>query len=301
MAASNDAQSCWPVRHSAASLFRLACVAVALLGAVASDANGLAAEDATERLIFVQEGELPIILSAPHGGTKAVPGVEARQGEEVPGATGRFVVSRDVGTEELATLIATGLERRFGKKPYVVKSLAHRKYLDPNRPVAAAYEDDKAKPVYDAYHKALAKFCREVNSKHRSGLLLDIHGQDALKDAVLRGTNNGKTVTLLRERFGDEAHVGATSLFGRLRAAGLKVHPDPLDGLDHARYSGGYIVQTYGSHQGFGIDAMQLEFGSDLRTQERRPLTANAVIDAVVAYCGDYLPSAPKSLAAPAP
>lgn len=288
-------QNRWPLRsrvHSLACLF----AGWAFAGIIECGSRTLIAADEQELLVFIQAGELPIILSAPHGGTKVVPGVEARTGDAVPGGTGPFVVSRDVGTEELVTLIAAGLERRLGKKPYVVKSLAHRKFLDPNRPAAAAYEGDEAKVVYDAYHAALVRFCREVQSKHRSGLLLDLHGQVLLPDAVLRGTNNGKTVALLRERFGEAAHVGEASLFGRMRAAGIKVYPDPLDGPDHPRYNGGYIVQTYGSHQGFGIDAMQLEFGSDFRKPERRPATADAVVEAIVRFCGDYLPSAPKPL-----
>lgn len=58
------------------------------------------------------------------------------------------------------------------------------------------------------------------------------------------------------------------------------------------RYLGGYIVRTYGSHQGNGIDAIQLEFGSDLRKKANLPKTASALAEAVELSCREYLPEA---------
>jgi glutamine amidotransferase-like uncharacterized protein/N-formylglutamate amidohydrolase len=241
------------------------------------------------RFVRTQAGELPIILSAPHGGKMDVPDVAVRQSKGLPTGGSGFVVDRDTGTEELAQQVAESIEKRFGKKPYFVIARSHRKYLDPNRPPEIAYEDADAKPVYDAYHLALSNSCREVQQKFHKGLLLDIHGQGTAKDTVFRGTQNGKTVTLLRERFGESAQVGETSLFGRLKTHGWKVHPDPLDGQEQSGFRGGYIVQTYGSHQGFGIDAIQLEFGADYRAKDAREKTATTLTDAIAEYATSFL------------
>ena len=73
------------------------------------------------------------------------------------------------------------------------------------------------KPVYDAYHAALTDYCRDVQQKFHMGLLLDIHGQATAEDTVFRGTQDGKTVTLLRERFGEAARTGQESQDRRLR------------------------------------------------------------------------------------
>lgn len=100
---------------------------------------------------------------------------------------------------------------------------------------------------------------------------------------MFRGTQNGKTVTLLRERFGE------TRLFGRLKTHGWKVHPDPLDDREQAAFRGGYIVQTYGSHQGFGIDAIQLEFGAEYRAKNAREKTAKTLADAIAVYSTRFL------------
>jgi N-formylglutamate amidohydrolase len=246
----------------------------------------------------MQTGELPIIISAPHGGTQPIPLVEeARHVQGKPtGGTG-YVTARDTGTEELAGEVTKSIERHFGKKPYCVIARQHRKYLDPNRPPEIAYDDPDAKSVYETYHGALNRYCRDVQTKFRKGLLLDLHGQGSAKEKVFRGTQDGKTVTLLRQRYGEEAVAGESSLFGRLKARGWTVHPDPLSGGEQSGYRGGYIVQTYGSHQGYGIDAIQLEFGMDYRTQDARQKTAATLAAAVADYSKDFLSLQPNPAA----
>ncbi len=267
-------------------LSKIRLIALALL---LGEFTTIAMCDEPSRFVRTQAGELPIILSAPHGGNLAVPDVAVRKGEGLPTGGSGFVIERDTGTEELAQQLAESIEKRFGKKPYFVVARSNRKFLDPNRPPEIAYEDADAKPVYDAYHSALTDYCRDVQQKFRKGLLLDLHGQGTAKETVFRGTQNGKTVTLLRERFGEEAHTGDTSLFGLLKSQGWTVFPDSLDEREKPSYSGGYIVQTYGSHQGFGIDAMQLEFGSNFRTKAARPKTAKTLTDAIAEYADQYL------------
>jgi N-formylglutamate amidohydrolase/phosphoribosylformylglycinamidine (FGAM) synthase-like amidotransferase family enzyme len=241
------------------------------------------------RFVTTQTGQLPIILSAPHGGALVIPDVEAREGKGLAKAPGGFVTARDTGTEELAQEVSRAIEARFGKRPYLVAARSHRQFADMNRPAEQAYEDPDAKPVYDFYHQSLARACRDVQQTFRTGLLLDLHGQGTAKDTVFRGTKNGLTVVLLRERFGEAAHTGTESLWGSLKSRGWKVHPDPHDGKEQAGFTGGYIVQTYGSQQGFGIDAVQLEFGGDYRSAEARAKTAAVLADAIAEYAKRYL------------
>lgn len=258
--------------------------------------SGPARGDEPASLVYKQIGTLPIILSAPHGGRLDVAGVTARDGAGLERGSGKFVVVRDSGTEELAYALSDAIERRFGKKPYMVLSRAHRKFLDPNRPAEMAYEDPAAKAIYDDYHNTLAGYGRDVQKQFRQGLLLDLHGQATAADTVFRGTQNGKTVAMLRERYGEVAHTGESSLLGLLRSRGWKVFPDPFDGREQTGYQGGHIVQTYGGNQGLGIDAVQLEFGQNFRTAESREKTANTLADALADYAKRYLdsPAAPE-------
>ena len=248
----------------------------------------LRADDAAP-LVFIQKGELPIILSAPHGGNLPIPNTEERQRGERPTGGAGFVTGRDGNTEELAHRVAASIEAKFGKKPFVVIARSHRKYLDPNRPATLAYDDPDAKPTYDAYHQGLTDACKAVQEKFRRGLLLDIHGQGSAADTVFRGTQNGKTVKLLAERYGAGAIHGEASLFSLLKKGGWKVHPDPFEGKEQAGFNGGYIVQTYGSHQAIGVDAYQLEFGADYRKPSQHEKTAKVLTEAVSQYAKVYL------------
>jgi len=88
----------------------------------------------------------------------------------------------------------------------------------------------------------------------------------------------------LRETFGEEAHSGSKSLFGLLSARGWKVHPSPLDGKEQSRFTGGFIVQSYGSNKSQLVDSMQLEFGVEYRAKCKREKTAEVLADALVEY-----------------
>jgi N-formylglutamate amidohydrolase len=239
-------------------------------------------------LVFVQTGTLPIIVSAPHGGRAAVPGVPERLGVGVA----QFATVRDTNTAELAAAFVAALEKKLDGKPWVVVARFGRKYLDANRPPAGAYEADVAKPYYAAYHDPLVAACKAVKAKHGAGLLLDIHGQGAFPDVICRGTQNGKTVKLLKERHGWPAVTGKNSVLGRLEAAGYKTLPRCDAGeeaKEDSRFNGGYIVQTYGSHTGYAIDAIQLEFGTNPRERDAYPKAADALADAVAAFHDAYL------------
>ncbi len=246
--------------------------------------------------VFLQPGELPIILSAPHGGGLNAPeGIAPRSGEGLETGPAGFFTGRDIGTEELARETALAIEQRFGKKPYVVASKLHRKFLDPNRPAKIALDNPAIQPVYDLYHQSLEKYCREVTNQFHRGVLLDIHGQGSRSDTVFRGTKNGLTVSELKRKFGVDAHDGPHSLFGLLQSRGWTVFPNmhreanvEVDN-EQSGFTGGYIVSTYGSHKSQPIDAMQLEFGSEYRTNARRTQTANELADALADYAVAYM------------
>lgn len=249
-----------------------------------------------EELVLTDTGTLPVLISAPHGGLLKIPGVEPREGKGLETGPSGFFTGRDGGTEELAKAVVKAIEKRLGQRPYFVISSVDRKYLDPNRPAEIAYEDEDAKPVYDRYHESCRDFCREILKNHSAGLLLDIHGQGTSKTTVFRGTGNGRTVTRLRERFGDSAHSGDASFFSMLHRRGWTVFPVPFDQPEQSGFTGGYIVQSHGSHRPEGVDAMQLEFGGDYRTKANRAKTAEVLADAVAEYLRNFIP---KSLGEP--
>jgi len=237
-------------------------------------------------MLMVWAGMLPIILSAPHGGRQSIPGVPARRGAGVS----QFATGRDNNTDELAETIAVGLEKRLNAKPFLVVARIERKYLDANRPTEGAYESREAKPYYDGYHNALREAHDHVGREWGRGLLLDIHGQGAQAEAIYRGTGNGKTVVSLTQRFGTEAITGPKSIFNQLELMGYRVLPSTTESHKEERYVGGYIVQTYGSHRGRGIDAIQLEIGTKLRARANLERTAADLAEAIAVFAQEYLP-----------
>lgn len=228
---------------------------------------------------------LPIILSAPHGGREMIAGVAPRLGMGVS----QFVTERDHNTAELTEKVALFLEKKFSAKPFMVIARFERKYVDANRPRAEAYESPDAGAYYDAYHEALSAACERVRLGWGGGVLLDIHGQRAEPDTIFRGTDNGKSVSRLRQKFGMEALTGPRSILGRLASMGYKVVPDGGAEAVEKRYTGGYTTRTYGSHRGTSIDAIQLELGTNLRARRLLDRTAADLAEAVAAFASAYL------------
>ena len=239
------------------------------------------------KFIEVRPGNLPIVFSAPHGGSMPIPDTPVRQGINVP----RFAIVRDGGTDELARACADALEKKLGGRPFLVVAQFERKYADANRTAKEAYESDTARPIYEAYHQALADSKAKIKEQWGRGLVVDFHGQGVDAKAIFRGTNNGKTAQHLIDRFGKAALLGPKSVFGSLAQSGHRIIPaNDSDDAEDTRFSGGYIVQTYGSKQGGTIDAIQFEFGAWFRQEVNRARVADDVANAVAIFAREYLP-----------
>lgn len=212
-----------------------------------------------------------------------LPGIPPRRGVGVA----RFTTERDSNTAELAELIAGKLREKLGAPPFLVIAQFERKFVDVNRAESEAFESPEARTQYEAYHSALGGAVVRVKEQWGGGLLLDIHGQGAEADTIFRGTNNGRSVTMLRQRFGAAALVGPKSILGQMAALGYRVSPAD----DHeTRYTGGYTTQTYGSHRGTAIDAIQLELGANLRRKASLERTAADLAQAIEIFAREYLP-----------
>jgi N-formylglutamate amidohydrolase len=198
-------------------------------------------------MIEARAGTLPLLLTVPHDGTEPLGTIAAR-------SNGQTV--RDMNARLLAERIATALEKKTGKRPYLVIAKFSRKYLDVNRPEAEAMESRDALPAYRAYHDQVKAYVAEMKAKYpKEALLVDVHGQGAAANTTFLGTRGGLTSKRSLDRIGSQ----------------------PL--REDARYSGGYTVFEYGSHKAGGIDAIQLEFGL---SQRNSAAFAEEVADSLV-------------------
>jgi hypothetical protein len=245
-------------------------------------------------LVYLQKGDIPLILSAPHGGTLAVPGVSRRTGEHVPARRGEkpnFSIAFDRNVDKLALAVAEEIFRRTGKRPYVVIANFSRKFVDANRPPEDAYESDTAAPVYDAYHQALRDYRTDILKTWKAGFLLDLHGHGLDPALIIRGSANWSSVRHLVEEFGKDALTGPTGLLAPLEAAGNKIEPPNADNetLENKSLNGGYITRHYGSFEGSNFDALQLELGGSFRNPSRIPTFAKELTDSLLPFLGRYI------------
>jgi N-formylglutamate amidohydrolase len=243
-------------------------------------------------LVLVRPGALPIILTVPHGGREAIPGVAPRDTLGKPSGGRGFVTGTDTNTDRLALGIAAEIKALTGKEPHLVMAKFKRKFVDPNRPPEVAFDSPAARPYYDYYHQAVRRFIDEVRAKYSGGLLVDVHGQKKDPAVVMRGTQNGRTVARLVARAGIAAVTGPNGIFGQLAANGLDVFPSndvaPKGTAENRGLNGGYTVGTY-SQGANGIDAVQMEFGTRYRHDAGLDLAARATGKALVAFYDAYL------------
>ena len=252
------------------------------------DERCLSSESAV--LLRCQTAELPIILTAPHGGSKSFP-MSRSMKARVPGQ--QVCTKSDMHTIRLLGNIDDAVFKMCGLRPHVVAARFHRKYIDANRNYEVleqhAYHPDceLARSAYQDYHRCIEEcvvHCRQL-FPDKVILLLDIHGQKLYDDYIVLGTQSGGTLVRPAETHGEGASSapGVAVIQQLRRHLGMAVLPE--HGLaDISRYSGGYTVVR---HSCAGtVDAIQLEFGSLLRfepAQSRRVghTVALAVVSAI--------------------
>lgn len=208
-------------------------------------------------------GELPVVLSAPHGGD-LLP-------SELPNRT-FGVTGTDRNTIELTLAVRDALIDLTGYAPHVIISHLHRAKLDPNREIVeAAQGSSLAEYAWGEFQSFIDMARIELWSTFDGGMYFDMHGHGHAKNRLELGyllssdrmnlfdsSLNSQTVvrlTSIRE-IGRDSPIpfsqvlrGPTSLGGYLEAEGVPVLPspgDPSPGED-PYFTGGYNTRRHGS------------------------------------------------------
>lgn len=254
--------------------------------------------------LTAQPGELPILITAPHGGRLRIPGVESRTGANMPakrGAKNNFSIAFDRNTDQLAFALADEIEQRTGKRPYLIVAHFTRRHIDANRTAEEAYENPRAGLLYDQYHGAIQAFRNQILKDFGRGLMIDLHGHGGDPLAIIRGTADGQTVRNLITFHGKDALTGPDGLLGPLEAAGHKVvPPHGSEDRENPSLNGGFTVREYGSFRGGSFDAVQFELGMSFRRPETIPGFASDLADATVGFANRYLMGPATRPASPA-
>jgi N-formylglutamate amidohydrolase len=276
------------------TLWLQAALCLLSLATVASSLPAKAASVAPADRVHVQRGELPILLTAPHGGRETIAAIERRVGSAYGSDKSRnFKTGGDEGTFELAQAIARNIQQKTGRPVYLVAARFVRYQIDANRPATRAFEAPQAAPYYERYHASIRSYIDEIRRRFPHAILLDVHGQHTHPQALERGTDNGRTIERLLKRAGQRAVTGADGLFGQFEARGIAVYPSnalPVFGkAENGGHNGGYTVATYGSHRADGIDGFQLEFGNELRRREVLDEVAAKAATAILRFYDVYV------------
>jgi hypothetical protein len=258
-------------------------------------------------------GDLPVIVTAPHGGDLTPDAIPDRTAASCNDAD--FSAANDLATQPLARLIADSLRARTGRRAHLVIGRLARRKLDANRDsLAAACRSVAAGRAWHEFHtfvdSARAAVARTGAGPVR-GLLVDVHGhahpvarvelgylltgaQLDQPDAMLDGTivpetaSSIRTLSLLSPLPFSALLRGPTSLGALLVARGYAAVPSPADpGPRGASYfSGGYITERHGCADTGPVCAVQAELPLDgvRGTEGERQRFAGALADAVIAY-----------------
>lgn len=221
---------------------------------------------------------LPVLLTAPHGGSADLPILRCNQRGMSYHTQNRLLLERidgkgvikkgDLHTQEILCGIDEYVFTAMNKRCAVVGALFHRRFIDANRsPIEHAYNPScpVAKRVYEGYHSAIERAANAASgSSGRHILHLDLHGMsNALyQNKIVIGTLNGKTLV-------DSNEVWSSSNRGFLwqlhNLVGSMVHPPnpPPLGVE-TEYMGGYTIQRHGGRSTLS-NSIQLEFCREFR------------------------------------
>jgi len=227
----------------------------------------------TNNFIKYYHGNIPLILTAPHGGFEAPHEINDRT---------HGVFEQDDNTFELMEYIIKAFEERIGKTPYGIAATILRNKVDLNRQEADAYEDWRAKRVYDEFHYRIKQAQRSVEKSFGKGLYIDIHGQshpkaylefgyllfnDTLKlpDDKLQAyqsTSSIKTLSQFSSYSFLEQLKGEKSLGTLMANRGYDSIPSSTIpyASDDNYFEGAYDTIRYGSLEDGAISGIQIEF-----------------------------------------
>ena len=258
-------------------LLTFAAMAVAAGHAFAAEPDPGKAAFGRNQYIEYLAGDLPLVISAPHGGRE--------QPEEIPDRTDG-VLQADTNTQELIRAVGDEIHARTGHRAHLIICRLARRKLDCNREVVeAAAGSAVAEQAWKEYHAFIEQACATAIARFGKAFFIDLHGQShkdqrielgylhtvetlALADAELNAPAvvAASSLRLLAARSKQpyaELLRGPRSLGALLEAQGFPATPSPARPVPVVPYfNGGYTVRR---HTGGSAPIAGLQIESNLK------------------------------------
>jgi hypothetical protein len=260
----------------------------------------------TNRYIKVLPGNMPLVISVPHGGYLLPDEIPER-------ACLNCAKNQDIFTIEIGLGIREAIYKKTGYYPYLIINNLHRTRLDPNRNIGEAAAGNKnAEQVWTEFQNFIDSSTREVQKAFGKGLYIDLHGhRHEIKRTEIGYLLSNEELQLDDELLDNYSFVeyssirnliesnpqslsyselvrGKTSLGSMLEEKGYpsvpsENHPSPKESEPY--FSGGYNTTRHGSSSGGKIDGIQIEIDEDLRSDPlRREQFAEDFVSVLLEY-----------------
>ncbi|MGH1385597.1 T9SS type A sorting domain-containing protein [Kordia sp.] len=237
-------------------------------------------------------GNMPVIISAPHGGVKqsgqTIGGTFYPDNDSALPDRGCGTNERDDNTDILIREIQQSVFDQTGCYPYIIINNLHRSKLDPNREQnEATCGDSDALFYWNAFHGFIDQASTDVMSKWGKGLYIDLHGQSHSIPRIEAGYNisasdlNNTTANHLNSVSNSTITNLVSNNLGNLTQEELVRGPNSLGGIFKDTGGAFYNAQGYsgcGVTSGYRTVPSDFDSGASDSCDDTRPF-GNAYFD----------------------
>lgn len=220
-------------------------------------------------------GNIPLILSVPHGGTNKFEDILLERKDGIKGT--------DKNTIKIALKLKESIKNYSQEKfktqifPSLIFSNVHRSRIDFNRPPSEAYPADSklSEKIYNEFHENLKKLLFYNFQNWKVSYLIDIHGFEKSKRPpgfmdveIVVGTKNLQTI-FPEDQPKNENHKNIRNLIiEELHKNNIFAAPVWPKQKEYV-LTGGYITQKYGAENYNFSKSMQIEFSDEIRFKNK--------------------------------
>ncbi len=225
--------------------------------------------------IEFEKGNIPLILSVPHGGLLKC--------DSIPHRT-EGVLGIDKGTIELAKDLMKQINLNFETKvmgvktPFYISSKVRRSKVDLNRRMHEAYNQKSflAREIYGFYHNKIKEWIFENLENYNRSLLIDIHGFEkesrppGFRDVdIILGTNNLESLFSKPIKKRDWNKNIRGKIIQELLQLGMSIAPGHPRRKEYV-LTGGHTTTNYGASRISKSQTIQIEFSDRIRLYDEK-------------------------------